>query len=151
MQLENMDLIIYAGDYTDCQTVERLQDRGRFAGVWGNGDPDDIRALLPEKTILPLGPYRMGIFHGHGTSGSTPQRAYDMFKEDAVDMIVFGHSHQPAIFTKKGVLMLNPGSPTNKRQERWFSYILLELAGSRMEARLIMTENPPKCQEPATS
>ncbi len=137
VRLKEVDLILHAGDYTDDGVVEVLQNTGKFCGVWGNVDASSIQSWLNEKTILTLGSYRLGLFHGHGKGKSTPERAYAAFAYDKVDIIVFGHSHQPSISVKNKILMLNPGSPTNKRTQRWFSYIILDLLESSIEAKLV--------------
>jgi putative phosphoesterase len=59
-----------------------------------------------------------------------------MFKEDKVDIIIFGHSHQPIIKTINKTLMLNPGSPTSKGKERWYSVIILELERECINAQI---------------
>lgn len=125
--LRDVELIIHVGDYINKEVVEALRKHKNFVGVWGNVDDEEVKKLLKEKEILTLKGYRIGIFHGHGTSKTTLDRAYEKFKEDNVDIIIFGHSHQPLVKTRKGILMINPGSLTSKRQERWFSYIILEL------------------------
>ncbi|WP_352419229.1 metallophosphoesterase family protein [Proteiniborus sp.] len=124
---KEVDLIIHAGDYISADAIEILKDYKNFVGVWGNVDESEIKTLINENEIITIDGYKIGIFHGHGTGSSTFDRAYDRFKEDKVDIIIFGHSHQPLAKTKNGVLILNPGSLTRKRRERWFSYIILEL------------------------
>lgn len=52
-----------------------------------------------------------------------------------LDCIVFGHSHQPYGRPIDGVLMLNPGSPTERRREPRASFVLLEADASSLEAR----------------
>ncbi|WP_034327778.1 metallophosphoesterase family protein [Alkaliphilus transvaalensis] len=121
------DMIIHAGDYHHEGALRLLQATGKFIGVWGNADSEEVKKKLNEKEIIEIADLRIGVFHGHGTKKTTIERAFDTFQEDTVDIIVFGHSHQPLVQTKKGVLMLNPGSFTNKRRERWFSYIVLEI------------------------
>lgn len=130
------DYIIHAGDYTSIQAAEILMEHNHFVGVFGNADEEGVKALLKEKEIIELEGCRIGVFHGHGQGKTTIDRAYEAFQRDHVDIIIFGHSHQPVIVTKNGVLMLNPGSPTSKRKERWFSYILLELEGKLIRATL---------------
>lgn len=131
-----VDLLIHAGDYGHYRVYDYLRTHLPFAGVWGNTDDDAIRAELKEKEILLAGSFRIGIFHGHGKGKTTPERSYAAFLPDVVDIIVFGHSHQPMIATKNSVLMLNPGSLTSKRKERWFSYILLTVEGPTISADL---------------
>lgn len=134
--LRDMDILIHAGDYKDIKVLEYLQQIPHFVGVWGNVDCPAIKSQLPEKAIFRAENYTVGVFHGHGEKGTTLQRAYDIFKEDFVDIIVFGHSHQPLILTKNNRLMVNPGSPFDKRREQSFSYIILELEEDRITANL---------------
>jgi putative phosphoesterase len=133
---KDADMIIHAGDYTSARVVNTLKKLKNFKGVWGNVDSDSVREILNEKEIIELEGYKIGIFHGHGTEKDTMERAYSIFKEDKVDIIIFGHSHKPIIYTRHKVLMLNPGSPTYKRIERWHSYIILELTREMIKAEL---------------
>ena len=135
--LSDVDVIIHAGDFKTTETFNLLREYKSFIGVWGNNDPEEIKALLNETEIVELEGYRIGIFHGHGTKGTTIERAYSRFSDIQTDVIIFGHSHQPVITTRQGVLLLNPGSPTCKRRERWFTCIILELSASGISARLI--------------
>jgi putative phosphoesterase len=80
--------------------------------------------------------YKIGIYHGHGDEKTTIERAYEIFKDENVDIIIFGHSHKPAILTKNKILMLNPGSLTSKRAERWFSYIILNLEKEGIDVQI---------------
>lgn len=130
------DYLIHAGDYIDAGILNHLKEEYNFIGVYGNNDDSDIVWQLPEKEIVGFPPYKIGIFHGHGQGKSTIERTYEQFKTDDVDIVVFGHSHQPLICTKDKILFLNPGSPTNKRKERWFSYIMLELLPEEIRAEL---------------
>lgn len=134
--LSDVDMIIHAGDFKTTETFNLLREYKSFIGVWGNNDPEEIKALLNETEIVELEGYRIGIFHGHGTKGTTIERAYSRFSDIQTDVIIFGHSHQPVITTRQGVLLLNPGSPTCKRRERWFTCIILELSASGISARL---------------
>lgn len=130
------DMIIHAGDYVSSSVVSKLREHSNFIGVWGNNDKGSIRDLLKEKIIVPVEGYKVGLYHGHGDSKNTLQRAYDEFTDDKVDIIVFGHSHQPLILTKNKVLMLNPGSPSYKRKEQWYSYIILDIDNRKISATL---------------
>lgn len=123
----DVDMLIHAGDYTDRRVVEQLKKYPNFKGVWGNVDKDSTKELLNEKEIIEVEGVKIGIFHGHGQDKTTLERAYDKFKADKPDIVIFGHSHQPYLSTKGKVLMINPGSITYKRQERWHSYIILEI------------------------
>lgn len=136
LHLKNVDMIIHAGDYKNPKVVEMLEKQKKFIGVWGNNDGDSVKDKVREKEIITIEGYKIGIFHGHGTNKNTMERAYEVFKEDHVDIIIFGHSHLPIIKTLNKVLMLNPGSPTSKRKEKWYSYIILDLEKYKISAQI---------------
>lgn len=136
LQQAGDSVIIHAGDYTDPSVVAFLQQSQLFFGVYGNADSDLVKTMLPERQQFTLGPYQVGLYHGHGTGQTTAERAFAAFADDQVDIIVFGHSHQPSISTRNHIIMLNPGSATAKRKERWFSYIELELTPNGVKACL---------------
>jgi len=139
--LTDADLVVHAGDYGDYQIMNYFRNRFNFIGVWGNVDDNSIRSSLNEKEIIQIGALRIGIVHGHGEKKNTPMRAFDAFDNTALDVIIFGHSHQPSISTKNKVLMLNPGSAFQKRKERWFSYISLIIDHAELHASLILFNN----------
>jgi len=134
--LKEVDLIIHAGDYISREVVKELKNYKRFVGVWGNVDDSEIKDIMNEKEIISLESYKIGIFHGHGTDKTTLDRAYEKFKEDQVDIIIFGHSHQPLVRTRNGMLMINPGSMTSKRKERWFSYVIIDLNQEGIDVKI---------------
>lgn len=133
---KKVDLIIHAGDYTTKNVIDILRKYNNFIGVWGNVDDLKVRKILKEREIIELCGYKVGIYHGHGERGKTLDRAYNEFNGDNVDIIIFGHSHQPIVATKNNVLMLNPGSITSKRREKRYSYIILELTEDEINVTL---------------
>lgn len=133
---KDVDMLIHAGDFKTARVVNLLKQHKNFVGVYGNVDERPVREILKEKEIIEINSYKIGIFHGHGEEKTTLDRAYEKFQNDKVDIIIFGHSHQPIIKTIGRVLMLNPGSLTSKRKDRWYSYIILELEKDIINAEL---------------
>ena len=133
---KDVDLLIHAGDYTNSKVINLIKSRCVFVGVHGNVDKSYVRELVKEKEIVELCGYKIGIFHGHGEKKTTTERAYDAFSQDKVDIIIYGHSHQPSITTKNKVLLLNPGSLSRKRKEPWYSYIILQLENDHISTEL---------------
>ena len=134
----DVDTIIHVGDFNSSEVIKRIKSKKKFIGVYGNNDSKDIRNILPIKDIIKIEGYKVGLFHGHGSGKNTLDRAYDEFKDDKVDIIIFGHSHQPIIRTRNKVLMINPGSPMKKLKERWYSYVLLQLNKKKIEAKMVL-------------
>lgn len=133
---KDVDLIIHLGDFTSPRVLEKIKKKKKVIGVWGNNDRGRLRQELKEKEIVTLNGYKVGLFHGHGTEKNTLDRVYNIFKDDNVDIILFGHSHQPMIKTKNKTLIINPGSPSKKIRERWFSYVVLSLKKDKIEAKI---------------
>lgn len=129
-RFEGVDAIIHAGDLTASFVMESLQRLAPVTAVAGNVDPPELAAGLGWKKTIELGGFRIGITHGHlGRGKTTPERAWNTFREAEcqVDAILFGHSHIPYEERKNGILLLNPGSPTDKRRQANYSFCLLRI------------------------
>jgi len=122
---KNVDLILHAGDLNVPQVLDVLTTIAPVVAVAGNGDEGLVERLGVSKTFT-LGEYVVGLTHGHlGNEKNTPERALNAFPE--ADVIVFGHSHIPYVNYHGGTLLVNPGSPTDKRRQPHFSVGLLHL------------------------
>ena len=120
--LVDADLILHAGDWQTVEVYEELSQYGKVEGVYGNVDGVDIKGIFPEKNIIEAGKFHIGLVHGHGKGQTTEKRALSAFKDDHVDMIIFGHSHIPLKKWAGEILLFNPGSATDKRRQKQFSY-----------------------------
>ena len=130
-----VDAILHAGDITEPFTLELLEEIAPVIAVAGNNDGKNLRAKLGERRIIEAGDARIGLVHGHDGKGkSTPDRAFNAFAEDEVNAIVFGHSHIPYRLRRDGILLFNPGSPTDKRMNPLYSYGILRVNGANVSA-----------------
>ncbi|MDQ0971835.1 putative phosphoesterase [Neobacillus niacini] len=127
-ELMDVDLIIHAGDWQTIDVYHELRRNGRVEGVYGNVDDEEIIRLLPLKKIVEAGGFRFGIIHGHGKGKTTERRAIAAFKGENVDCIIFGHSHIPVMRYEGDLLIFNPGSPTDKRRQKFFSFGVISLS-----------------------
>jgi uncharacterized protein len=81
---------------------------------------------------------RIGLIHGWGAPYDLPLRALGEFEmKPKPDCIVFGHSHQPFNEFAAGVLMFNPGSPTDKRFAPFRSVGILTAADGVVTGEII--------------
>lgn len=133
---QEVDCILHAGDITSLEVLDMLKTVAPVIAVTGNRDPDKLQEILSDKEIITLEGFRIGLTHGHGSSGKTLDRVIKSFELDSVDCIIFGHSHIPYCKTLNRVLLFNPGSPTDKRRNEFFSFGILEL-GDKIEANHI--------------
>ncbi len=123
--LEGADLILHAGDITSLAVIDELKAYAPVEAVAGNMDGFDVAEKLPEKTIIQAGRFRIGLVHGGGSVRDLEERVVRMFRHDGVDCIVYGHSHRANIENRDGVLLVNPGSPTDRVHAKENSYAVI--------------------------
>lgn len=124
---ESADLILHAGDWKSPDVYAELSRFAEVKGVFGNVDGDDIRKLFPEQQIIETAGHRIGLVHGHGKKQTTEKRARDAFLNEELDMIIYGHSHIPHLRYYGKTMLLNPGSPTDKRKLPLYSFAVLTI------------------------
>lgn len=134
---EGPEMIVHCGDMTELSVVTALEAIAPVWAVAGNNDGPDIVARFGRRTTISIAGALLGVVHGDGTSGTTLGRALGAFAQEPVDAIVFGHSHVPYCERHGGVLVLNPGSPTDKRRQPNFSFAMIEIAAGVCAPRLI--------------
>lgn len=127
------DVLFHLGDYTSPVVMEFLSSKN-FHGVYGNMDPVDIRAVLPEKKIVEIGGFRFGLIHGWGSSQGLEERVLGQFT--AVDVIVYGHSHKAMNEVVQGVLLFNPGTASGYSSSGVHSIGILE-CGDTVKGEII--------------
>jgi putative phosphoesterase len=142
-ELRDADGIIHAGDWTDLGVWEELSGYAPTVGVAGNNDGERIAAKFGLRRTVEYGGVRIGIVHGHGAGGreSTESVAFGAFAGEKVDVIVFGHSHIPVMKERSGILLFNPGSPTDKRRQKLYSFGIMRISGGKLEAEHIFYES----------
>ncbi|MCM8780353.1 MAG: metallophosphatase family protein [Candidatus Omnitrophica bacterium] len=134
---KDIDMLIHAGDIVDLAFLNKLKDiYPNVKAVWGNMDPCEVRRALPQKEIISLSKYKIGLMHGWGAPSKLIDLLKQSFKDDNVNIIIFGHSHQPMNETIDGVLYFNPGSPTDKIFAPYNSYGIMRV-NDRIEAEII--------------
>lgn len=118
-------IIIHAGDLTEVSILEAFAGKEIHA-VHGNMCSLATSQLLPTRKTIVINNFSIGIIHRAGHD-------YDFedalpLEFDAVDCIVYGHTHRPACHRKGGVLYINPGSfmATGRHGARG-TYAVLEL------------------------
>lgn len=135
--LKGVEMIIHAGDITDLKVLEALKKIcPDIRAVYGNMDPDNVRQRLPEKLLINAGRYKIGVMHGYGHPGKLTEMMGEAFKNDNVDLIIFGHSHAPLNERIGSTLFFNPGSATDKIFAPYNSYGIIEI-NDKIHARIV--------------
>jgi putative phosphoesterase len=137
-RFKSADLIIHAGDICDLQTLKLLKKIAPTKAVSGNMDDSALKKELPLKEIIGCDGLKIGVTHGHiGESREALKNAMSAFKDDKMDVVIFGHSHH-ALNEKMGsTLYFNPGSPNDVIKAKFFSYGLISIDEGKIKAEII--------------
>ena len=125
--LGHADAIIHAGDYQAESVIDTLQSFADFYGVRGNMDSLAIHNRVPAELIINLGKFAIGVVHGWGSPAGLEDRVLSSFNNKKLDAIIYGHSHQAKNEMRDGILLFNPGSPTDTRFSAFHSMGLLTI------------------------
>lgn len=135
--LRGVDLILHAGDILEPAVLESLATVAETIAVAGNMDGGVLKQTLPAKRIVEAEGRRIGLTHGSGGPEGITQRVRREFAGEAVDAIVFGHTHEPYNREEHGVYFFNPGSPTDKIFARINTVGILEV-GETINGRIVL-------------
>lgn len=123
----NVDAILHAGDIETPEVLDNLSGIAPVQAVRGDDDTFD----LPLQRVINIADVRIGLAHGHHPNpvmeevfrlrrklGYSEHRELtnriDMmrnhFKDDELDVLIFGHSHRPMCIQHKGIMLFNPGA-----------------------------------------
>ena len=130
-----VDLILHAGDISVRAVLDELGTIAPVQAVGGNVDDPSLQAGLPAEIRLDAGGISLGMVHNSGPASGRRARMSRLFPGCRV--VVFGHSHQPVVEDRDGLLLLNPGSACDPRQAKVPTVALLEIIGGEANAELV--------------
>jgi putative phosphoesterase len=137
-RLKSVDLIVHAGDLCDLETLKLLKKTAPTKAVQGNMDEPEVKKELPLKEIIICGNLKIGVTHGHvGESREALKNAMALFKDDKMDVVIFGHSHQALNEQVGNTLYFNPGSPNDVGIAKFFSYGLISIEAGKIKAEIV--------------
>ncbi len=132
---EEADLILHAGDLIEISVLEELRSLTPTRAVAGNMDLPEAKAVLPEKAVIEVEGKTIGLIHGWGPPMGIERRVLSRFQ--GVDVVVFGHTHKALVEKRKGTLLVNPGTPTDRRFSDRLSYAVLTIENGIVEPQII--------------
>jgi uncharacterized protein len=108
------DIAIHCGDWTHLDAVAGFRASARRAVVvHGNSDPRDLRDALPYRELIEVEGVRIGVTHpAWGGPEFPPERLFPDFPDEEfgrLDVICYGHIHEPLNAIVDGVRFVNPG------------------------------------------
>ena len=130
-ELERAELILHAGDVTAAFVLRELEAFAPVEAVAGNMDEPALQAELPVRRVVEVEGVRVGLVHIPGSRAGREERLVSWFA--ACDAVAYGHTHLPQVEQHRGVWILNPGSPTERRRALRHSMLVLEACGGSLD------------------
>jgi putative phosphoesterase len=131
--LQGSDLIIHAGDVGTPDVIKELAAIAPTHLVRGNIDTGDWAADLPMWELVEAGERRFFVLHEISQLDLDPAHA-------GFAAVVFGHSHQPLIEMREGVLFLNPGSAGPRRFRLPVTVARVGVSGQGLRPQIVELE-----------
>lgn len=128
--LQGVSLIIHAGDVGTLEVLERLRIVAPVVAVRGNTDQDYWARELPLTEVVEIGMVSLYVIHNVKELDLDPMVS-------GFNAIISGHSHQPLIDKRNGVLFVNPGSAGARRLKLHPSVAVLTVKKISINARII--------------
>jgi len=128
--LRESDRILHAGDVGAPEILDALARIAPVAAIRGNVDTAPWARVLPETEVVEADSLLLYMLHNLGQLDLKPEAA-------GLRVVVYGHSHQPEIEEKNGVLYFNPGSAGPRRFNLPVSVGKLTVEGGKVRAELM--------------
>lgn len=98
-------------------------------------------AAFPERKVVTIGQFRIGLCHGHQVVPSgDPFALAALQRKMNVDILVTGHTHEAQLRTENGKWLVNPGSITGAFRgaaaDVTPSFMLMAVQGAKVVAFL---------------
>lgn len=123
--LEGVDSILHAGDIGPAEIITQLEAIAPVHAIHGNIDGRDIAAIYPATATVEIAGRRFHLVHDIAMLNIDPVA-------EAIDAVIYGHSHHPTSDTRDGVLFFNPGSAGPRRFRLPVTIGIIKLDADRM-------------------
>lgn len=128
--LQDSDLIIHAGDIGALSVIDQLGAIADVVAVRGNMDRDEVAGKFPLTETVQVNEVLLYAIHDLGRLDLDPGVS-------GIEVVIFGHSHEPVIQKQDGILYVNPGSAGPRRFRLPVSLGKLHISGKTLNAELI--------------
>ena len=135
--LRRAELILHAGDVCVAGVLDELAQYAPVRVVLGNNDGADVAAWgAPQTAEFDIEGLSVAMIHDSGARTGRLERMRRRFP--VADLVVFGHSHIPLHEIDRGLHILNPGSPTDKRRQPHRTIATVDIADGVIRKALIV-------------
>ena len=132
---ENCNEIWHAGDFGTIEIAEKLKEKKRLKGVYGNIDGQEIRSEFPEQIVFVCEDVKVMIRH---IGGYPPKYNPETKKEILIhrpQLFISGHSHILKVIydDKLGCLHINPGAAGKQGWQKVRTIIRFAIDGKEIK------------------
>jgi putative phosphoesterase len=128
--LRGSDRIVHAGDIGGPEVLRALRRIAPVTAVRGNNDRQPWADRLPETRVVRVEGARLFLLHDlHALDVDAAAAGFEV--------VIAGHSHQPRMERRDGVLYFNPGSAGPRRFRLPLSVGRLLIRDGRVRARIV--------------
>ena len=132
--LAGVERIVHAGDIGSRDVLDALARVAPVTAVRGNNDRGGWAADIPATEVVEAGGVSLYLLHDLHELDLEPRAA-------GFAAVISGHSHQPRLEERDGVLYLNPGSAGPRRFKLPISLARLTIAHRRVRAELVTLQS----------
>jgi putative phosphoesterase len=132
--LRGVDAIVMAGDIGKPHVLEELGSIAPLHAIRGNVDVGKWADPVPTRATVELGGRSIHVVHDIAE--------IDPADLAGVDVVVYGHSHKPAIESREGRLYVNPGSAGPRRFRLPITLAYLDIEPDGVSAELVELVEP---------
>lgn len=122
--------ILHAGDVGTPEILQALAKIAPVTAIRGNVDTKPWARRLPRAEVVEVGGISIYMLHDLAQLDLKPEAA-------GFRVVVYGHTHQPEVEEKSGVLYFNPGSAGPRRFHLPVSVGRLTIASGNVQAELV--------------
>jgi len=125
-----VERILHLGDVGKLAVLKELETIAPVTAVRGNVDREGPCSKLPETEVTLIADRYVYMLHNLETLHLDPAAGKFV-------MVLFGHSHVPNFYRRKGVIYFNPGSCGPRRFELPVTVGLLEVDDGAFTPRIV--------------
>lgn len=125
-KVKPIDMLIHCGDVEGSEDyIEQVAECPVYI-VAGN---NDFFSHLSRELEVEIGEYKAFVTHGHNYYVSMgTEHIIEEAVSRGVDIVMYGHTHQPVIDIRDNIVVLNPGSLSYPRQDgKVPTFIIMEI------------------------
>ena len=128
--LRGSDLIVHAGDVGHPAVLEALRALAPLVAVRGNNDRGAWAESLSATEVVEVAGLSLYVLHDLAELDVDPKAA-------GFHAVIAGHSHQPKLERRGGVLYLNPGSAGPRRFRLPVALARVRVSAAGVDAELV--------------